>query len=102
MRRMHFLWLIFLSGMVSAQFTYTAYNTSNSGISSNNISDIKIDNTGLLWIATNNGISTFNGTAFTKYNTGNSGIASNAIKEIEIYGLGRKLMATRNTGIVFF
>ena len=101
MKKIYLLGCILLSFISFGQtYNYTIYNTSNSGIGSNYVGDVKIDANGLLWISSFSGVSTFNGTTFTKYNTGNSGIASNAILEIEIDGLGRKWMASQNNGII--
>ncbi|MDR6966721.1 alpha-tubulin suppressor-like RCC1 family protein/ligand-binding sensor domain-containing protein [Flavobacterium arsenatis] len=101
MKKFYFLVLILLTFSAFAQnYGYTVYNTSNSGIASNYVGDIKIDANGLLWISSYSGVSTFNGTTFTKYNTSNSAIASNAILKIEIDGLGRKWMASQNNGII--
>lgn len=101
MKKFYFLVLILLTFSAFAQnYGYTVYNTSNSGIASNYVGDIKIDANGMLWISSYSGVSTFNGTTFTKYNTSNSAIASNAILKIEIDGLGRKWMASQNNGII--
>ena len=100
MKKIYFLLLILFSVCSLGQnYDYTIYNTSNSGIASNYVGDIKVDANGLLWIASFSGVSTFNGTTFTKYNTGNSGIASNSIVKIQIDGLNRKWMATQSNGI---
>lgn len=100
MKKIYFLLLILFSVCSFGQnYDYTIYNTSNSGIASNYVGDIKVDANGLLWIASFSGVSTFNGTTFTKYNTGNSGIASNSIVKIQIDGLNRKWMATQSNGI---
>lgn len=100
MKKFYFLVLLLLTFSAFAQnYSYTVYNTSNSGIASNYVGDIKIDANGVLWISSYSGVSTFNGTTFTKYNTSNSAIASNAILKIEIDGLGRKWMATQSNGI---
>ncbi|WP_426483057.1 two-component regulator propeller domain-containing protein [Chryseobacterium sp. R2ACT005] len=99
MKKLYFLLLIFVSFSVFAQtYSYTTYNTSNSTIGSNYIADIKTDANGLLWLATYNGVSTFNGTSFTNYNTTNSGIASDAILKIEIDGQNRKWIASQFNG----
>mgnify|MGYP006196533755 FL=1 len=101
MKKLYLLGLILFSFISFGQnYNYTIYNTSNSGIGSDYVGDIKTDANGVLWISSFSGVSTFNGTTFTKYNTGNSGIASNAILEIEIDGLGRKWMASQNNGII--
>jgi len=103
MKKFYFLLLICISFSVLAQtYTYTTYNTSNSAIGSNYIADIKTDPNGLLWLATYNGVSSFNGTAFTNYNTANSGIVSNAILKIEIDGQNRKWIASQFNGIILY
>ncbi|NBL63691.1 T9SS type A sorting domain-containing protein [Flavobacterium sp. NST-5] len=96
-----YLFLITLVSISSfaQNYNYTTYNTSNSNIASNYIGDLKVDSSGLLWIASYSGASAFNGTTFTNYNTANSGIGSNAIVKIEIDGLNRKWMATQSSGI---
>ncbi|VXB27790.1 conserved hypothetical protein [Flavobacterium sp. 9AF] len=98
----NYLFVLILWNIISfAQtYDYTIYNTSNSGIGSNYIGDIKTDNNGLLWISSYSGVSTFDGSTWTSYNTTNSDIASNAIIETEIDNLGRKWMASQNNGII--
>jgi|GEM_PF-627598 len=101
MKKIYFLLLWLLTFSAFAQnYEYTIYDTSNSGILSNYIGDIKMDANGVLWISSYSGVSTFNGTTFTNYTVNNSGIASNAIKKIEIDGLNRKWMASQNNGII--
>jgi len=100
MKKIYSLILLLLSICSFGQaYDYTIYNTSNSGIASDYIGDIKVDANGLLWIASYSGVSTFNGTTFSNYNTSNSGIASNSIVKIEIDGSGKKWMATQSNGI---
>jgi len=101
MKKIYFLLLSLLTFSAFAQnYEYTIYDTSNSGILSNYVGDIKMDANGMLWISSYSGVSTFNGTTFTNYTVNNSGIASNAIKKIEIDGLNRKWMASENNGII--
>ncbi|WP_162271029.1 T9SS type A sorting domain-containing protein [Chryseobacterium glaciei] len=104
MKKLYFLLLFLISISAFTQtYSYTTYNSGNSGIGSNSIYDIKSDANGLLWVASYYGISTtLNGTTFTNYNTSNSGIASNVILKIEIDGQGRKWLASQSNGIILY
>lgn len=60
--------------------TFTKQSTSN-GLANDNITCLFEDNNGLLWIGTQFGISTFDGSTWTKYNVANTiGLASNDIR----------------------
>lgn len=50
------------------------YSKENSGLAGNTVYDIAIDRQGKVWIATSNGISTFDGTSWMKYTKKNSGL----------------------------
>lgn len=52
------------------------------GLPSNVINDICVDDTGLIWLGTNNGLVSFDLANFTVYNTSNSGLFSNTITHI--------------------
>lgn len=80
--------LILLSGLigslsVSAQreFTFKRLNAAN-GISSNYVVDLAQDKAGNIWIASESGLSRFDGSQFTQYNTSNSDITSNELNAI--------------------
>jgi ligand-binding sensor domain-containing protein len=88
----------FQGKMFSQAYNFTTYNTSNSGIGSNFIHDIKIDNDGVVWIA-NNGITTYDGTYWINYNSLNSGLVSNNISDIEFDNLNRKWFGSFQNGI---
>lgn len=61
------------------------FQTFNSQIPSNLLTDIAIDNQGIKWIgSTDKGLIRFDGTNFTNYSTLNSGLASNIINSISI------------------
>src|SRR6185437_4254286 len=55
--------------------SWTVY-TNNNTIPNLSITDIKLDASGNVWIATYYGIAVFNGTKWTQYNSGNSGLAT--------------------------
>lgn len=68
------------------QATQSHYSTDN-GLTSNTISNIKQDDNGFIWIATWNGISRFDGYNFYNYKTGNGShipLLHNRIEEIQI------------------
>ena len=74
--------LILLYGLigllpVSAQrgFTFKRLNAAN-GISSNYVVDLAQDKAGNIWIASESGLSRFDGSQFTQYNTSNSDITN--------------------------
>jgi alpha-tubulin suppressor-like RCC1 family protein len=100
------LYLLILSvAAVSAyaqNYSYTVYNTSNSGIASNNIYDIKADGGGNVWLATDFALTQFNGTAFTNYNFDNTGVELGALRKIAIDGLNRKWVTTAQNGLIMY
>ncbi|MBS1637162.1 MAG: T9SS type A sorting domain-containing protein [Bacteroidetes bacterium] len=62
---------------------FTIYNASNSGLSSNNCWYVNQDQSGKVWVATQNGGAfVYNGTAWTNYKTTNSGIGANYVTPI--------------------
>ena len=86
---------------IFGQLAWKTYDTSNSNIGSNSINQILIDSLGNKWIATDNGLSKFDGTSWTTYNTTNSGISNNYIHSIAIDGKGNKWIGT-NKGLCKF
>ncbi len=64
---------------------WTVYNTSNSGLPSNSVGTIAIDENGTKWIGTvYDGLAEFDGTNWTIYNTSNSGLPNNEVLTIVI------------------
>lgn len=108
MKKIYFFLLTILSTSTFAQdYDFTIYNTENSGIGFNQVTDIRIDNSQTLWLVSNynsgsNGISKFDGTTWTNYNTNNSGIQTNLITDLEIDGLNKKWLGTWENGIVVY
>ena len=90
--------ILMLSGWGNLQAQkWTVYNTSNSGIVENGITDIAIDGQNNKWVATWFGLSSFNGTTkWITYDTYTSGIISNMIYCIAIDKLGNKWIGTEN------
>jgi ligand-binding sensor domain-containing protein len=74
---------------------WTVYNTSNSGLPSNNVTSIAIDAQGKQWIGTEyGGLAKFDGVNWTVYNTSNSGLPDNDVRAIAIDGQGNKWIGT--------
>ncbi|MBK6833126.1 MAG: T9SS type A sorting domain-containing protein [Bacteroidetes bacterium] len=80
--------------------TWTQYQTTNSGLSSNFVNCVVQDSTSNYWIGTNNGLTKFDGTNWTIYNTLNSGIAGDVINSI-LLDADTMWLAT-NTGVSKF
>lgn len=69
----------------------------NSGIPSGNIRDLKIKyykDKWYLWIATDDGLSRFDGSIFKNYNSGNSGLPNDDVYSVEIDKLGHLWIGT--------
>ncbi len=73
---------------------WTVYNTSNSGLPSNDVLAIAIDGQRNKWIGTDRGLAKFDGARWTVYNTSNSGLPSNDVLAIAIDGQRNKWIGT--------
>jgi hypothetical protein len=73
--------------------TWTTYNTSNSGLASNVVLSIAIED-GTKWFGTSSGVSKFDGTNWTTYNTSNSRLVFNRVDAIAIDRDGNKWFGT--------
>ncbi len=83
---------------------FTNYNTNNSGLTSNQISSIFIDDESNKWITTfGGGLAKFDNSYWTIFNTDNSGLPSNDIyNSIVEDNDGNKWIATYGGGIAIF
>jgi hypothetical protein len=85
--------------------SWELFTTFNSDIPSDNIRDLRLQyysiNKWYLWIATDNGLSRFDGVRFKNYNTNNSGIPSNDVYSIELDKLNHKWIGTSD-GLVYW
>ena len=64
---------------------WTIYNTLNSGLSSDRLTELEFDSAGNLWVGTtNNGLIKFDGSTWTTYNTSTSPILNDHIESLEI------------------
>ena len=87
MKKLYSLLLLLVAATALGQsYTFTVFNTNNSGIAANNVNDFKQSSTGTLWIATNNGLSAMVGNNFTNYRTNNSTIPTNILSMIAVSG----------------
>jgi ligand-binding sensor domain-containing protein len=83
--------------------SWTIYNRSNSGLPSNTVYAIAIDEQGNKWIGTEwGGLAKFDGINWTVYNTSNSGLRSNTVYAIAIDGQGNKWIGTWGGGLAKF
>ncbi len=79
------------------------YNTRNSGIPSNSILCIAVDNNNLKWIGTDGaGISSFDGANFITYNKTNSPLPDNRISSIYVDVQNNKWIGTTSGGLAIF
>lgn len=96
---------ILLFSKINAQ--WTNYTPSNSGLISNNVQALAIDNQGNIWVGCNQysgigGIFKFNGTNWTNYTSSNSGLVDNNIQAIAIDAQGNKWFGTEYGGVSKF
>jgi ligand-binding sensor domain-containing protein len=77
------------------------FNSDNSGLPSNNISNIAIDNGGNMWIGTENGLAKFDGTNWIIYDTENSELPHNDVLTLEIDSKDRVWIGT-SMGLALF
>ena len=80
---------------------WDVYNESNSGLPSNRIYCIAIDDSDNKWVGTGNGLVKFDGTNWIIYNESNSGLPYKYINCISIDEAGNKWIGTRNGLAVF-
>ncbi|MFA5803444.1 MAG: FISUMP domain-containing protein [Melioribacteraceae bacterium] len=73
---------------------WTVYNTTNSSLPHNSIKTIAVDNAGIKWIGTENGLAKYDGTNWTVYTTANSSLPYNYVSSIAIDGAGNKWIGT--------
>jgi sugar lactone lactonase YvrE len=62
--------------------TWTLFNTTNSGLPSNDIFDITTAPDGVLWLATDAGLVSYNGQQWTVTNTANSGLPADRLRKL--------------------
>jgi hypothetical protein len=98
MKKLILLTTLIYTGLVSQ--AWNIFNTSNSGIPSNNIVKIVADKQGNKWIATDDGVVKYDGTSWIVYRP-NNGVFSNVITALAIEDNGI-LWASSQAGIQRF
>lgn len=92
-----------MSHLFGQQTAWTVYTNSNSGLTSDLIETIAIDNNGDKWIGTYfGGVSRFDGNNWTGYLTWNSGLPYDLIYSIGVDNNGDKWIATFGGGVARF
>ncbi len=72
-------------GLSQYNGTWNTYNNANTlGQLNDNINDMTVDNGGVLWLATNNRVSTFDGTNWVTLDSANNGLISNKVNAVSI------------------
>lgn len=85
-----------------AQTIVAMYNSSNSPLPYNEIHCIAIDNDGVTWIGTENGLAALDGAEWTVYNTDNSPLPENSIRSIGVDAANRKWFGTFSSGLAMY
>jgi len=79
---------------------WTVYNTSNSGLPSDDVTVVAIDKQGNKWIGTWwGGLAKFDGVNWTVYNTSNSGLPGDYVLAIAIDSAGNRWIGTYEGGL---
>lgn len=85
MRRVYFIFVICMLFIINnghAQFYQFKHLGVGDGLSNNYVTDIAQDKRGYIWIATESGLSRFDGRNFTTYKNNNSAITNNALNAL--------------------
>lgn len=92
---------ILLTGQLLFGQAWEGYTVSNSGLASNIINDVVVDETNRAWIATDKGLAKFDGNNWNSYTTTNSGLPSDKVHCVSISKTGHILMGT-NSGLAIY
>ncbi|MBI9070208.1 MAG: T9SS type A sorting domain-containing protein [Melioribacteraceae bacterium] len=67
---MRLLWIFFFCAALNLTGQqYENFSTANSSIAGNNISSIQIDDSGIIWVSTDKGVSVYDGNTWVNYNS---------------------------------
>jgi ligand-binding sensor domain-containing protein len=82
---------------------WIVYNTTNSGLTDNDIRSLDIDNNGQVWIGSiNKAIFTFDGTTWNHYNSANSYVYDNYILSISTDTANNRWIGSRSGGLCMY
>jgi ligand-binding sensor domain-containing protein len=84
------------------QGNWTIYNTGNSALPDNVIRAIEFDTAGLAWVATDNGLATFNGTTFTVLDSSNSNLPVNQLRSLAFDSAQQLWVGTLQAGFCIY
>jgi ligand-binding sensor domain-containing protein len=78
------------------EYNFSNFNTSNSGIPSNQINCLAVSNSNDLWIGTPSGLAIFNGSTWNVFNTSNSELPNNDVNAVTFDQNGKAWIGTNN------
>ena len=82
---------------------WIVYDTANSGLPSDLVRDLAIDEQGNIWMGTRGGgLANFDGVNWTVYNTANSGLPDDLIVALAIDEQGNKWIGTAGGGLAVY
>lgn len=81
---------------------WTVYDSGNSGLPFNSVHCIAFESSGLLWVGTEFGLASFDGTNWTTYFSSTSGLPDNAVRSIAIDRFNNKWIGTFLGGLAKF
>ncbi len=84
----------YVDGNLIDTTTWVTFNSQNSGIQSNLLNKVAIENGYKIWIGSTDGLIEYDGINFTLYNTNNSGLPDNGVFDIFIDNQGNKWICT--------
>jgi ligand-binding sensor domain-containing protein len=92
------VWKLVING---TDTTVTAYSTNTDpNFINDNIHDIAVDKCGHVWIATDGGLSMYDGNTWQIFNTGTSPIPENVVRKLAVDAAGHIWITTDTAGLV--
>ena len=97
-----FILIIVIAPLVSYSQNnqWVIFNTTNSGLTDNNVTAIAQDKENNMWIGTSSGgLCRLSGGTWTNYNTSNSSLVSNSITALKVDTKGNLWIGMQNAGV---